>query len=714
MRCASCAKLSTDDFIFGGSRPLHASVPALKASAEAGCDLCALFWTACAQSQGEKGVANLLLGLSFDGEAVADASVWIEGELFPSVDRGLMKGSTKEGPNHLRVTLGTEPAKAFRSRAAQLFSETWTTVDMNPTLYLDLARKWMSNCQTKHRFCSTPFFGNVARSEMPTRLIDVGDPLAAASSPPRLVITHASKLQAPYLALSYCWGQSAQSTTWLLDSNLDDLCARIDEARLPRTHKDTFRLARELGFRYVWIDALCIIQGNAADWEHESRRMTLVYGNAALTVIAGRAADVREGFLANRLRPAAGPCAIPFRDERGMLPKGGGGGETGTGMGGELWVALPRKTEEGPVSERGWCLQEALLSPRALVFGTEQLHFRCQELHVWEGGTKARSPFSQIRNPQDARYSGTPPGSDSPAPLTRGGPEWEEEADLRRRMLIYWYKEIVPFYNERKFTNQDDVFAAISGLAQVVGAKIRSRYLAGLWEVDMIRGLLWQPLHVYSSPRPMCERRVTTITTQPQGDGSVHTQTVPVQVPSWSWAKVEGYVIMGTGNTREADYHESAWQVRPKSPGQWTRDPVCHAAVMHIPSCELELFGRPRPVKCTPYYPQDKNVNLSTAYTTKSTRRKMARVRLMPMLADEIDQAVVANCDLGDLNRVVASAWFDVAEERVDNCWCLPITKKKGLILFRNEQGKFRRVGTMDIADLAWMTSAQEAEVCLI
>lgn len=75
MRCASCAKLSTDDFIFGGSRPLHASVPALKASAEAGCDLCALFWTACAQSQGEKGVANLLLGLSFDGEAVADASV---------------------------------------------------------------------------------------------------------------------------------------------------------------------------------------------------------------------------------------------------------------------------------------------------------------------------------------------------------------------------------------------------------------------------------------------------------------------------------------------------------------------------------------------------------------------------------------------------------------------------------------------------------------
>lgn len=31
-----------------------------------------------------------------------------------------MKGSTKEGPNHLRVTLGTEPEKAFSTSLCSL------------------------------------------------------------------------------------------------------------------------------------------------------------------------------------------------------------------------------------------------------------------------------------------------------------------------------------------------------------------------------------------------------------------------------------------------------------------------------------------------------------------------------------------------------------------------------------------------------------------
>lgn len=30
-------------------------------------------------------------------------------------------------------------------------------------------------------------------------------------------------------------------------------------------------LARALGIRYVWIDALCIVQGDPADWERESK-----------------------------------------------------------------------------------------------------------------------------------------------------------------------------------------------------------------------------------------------------------------------------------------------------------------------------------------------------------------------------------------------------------------------------------------------------------
>lgn len=55
-----------------------------------------------------------------------------------------------------------------------------------------------------------------------------------------------------------------------------------------------------------------------------------------------------------------------------------------------------------------------------------------------------------------------------------------------------------------------------------------------------------------------------------------------------------------------------------------------------------------------------------------------------------------------------------MAGERVGSCWCLPLTKKKGLILLQGDQGKFRRVGTMDVGDLAWFMASEEKEVCLI
>lgn len=46
------------------------------------------------------------------------------------------------------------------------------------------------------------------------------------------------------------------------------------------------------------------------------------------------------------------------------------------------------------------------------------------------------------------------------------------------------------------------------------------------------------------------------------------------------------------------------------------------------------------------------------------------------------DEIVVAP---GEANHTVARAWFDVAEERVSNCWCIPLTKKAGLLLLRDE-----------------------------
>ncbi|KAI8946187.1 hypothetical protein F4801DRAFT_565610 [Xylaria longipes] len=125
----------------------------------------------------------------------------------------------------------------------------------------------MNECQTRHKLCSLSFFNSGPRAELPTRLIDISSKSQDKKPIIRLITTRTLEIRAPYVALSYCWGKSMQSSSCLRESNLQDLHSCIDEKELPKTHRDTFQLARDLGFRYVWIDALCIVQGNSEDWE---------------------------------------------------------------------------------------------------------------------------------------------------------------------------------------------------------------------------------------------------------------------------------------------------------------------------------------------------------------------------------------------------------------------------------------------------------------
>ncbi|GAP82945.2 putative heterokaryon incompatibility protein [Rosellinia necatrix] len=347
---------------------------------------------------------------------------------------------------------------------------------------------------------------------MPMRLIEIGEVKDKTSA--RLVITRSLQIQAPYLALSYCWGTAVKSTVFLQNDNLENLQLGIDEERLPKSYTDTFQLARDLGYRYIWIDALCIIQDDREDWVYESRRMAQIYGNAALTIIAGRAAGCEEGFLENKLRHIVGPCAIPFYDEE---TKKQFAAMDKTGEMGHIWVSLPRLCDDGPVSKRGWCYQEAVLSSRALVFGVEQLHFRCQELEISEDGRVGRPPPFRLRNSSVSKHAIASSDLKPSEPLNKGqGVNAASNEELTRQWLILWYDSVMA-YSARYLTDPADVFAAISGIAQIAKAKIRSRYLGGLWEADMVRGLLWKPLQV-KTRFPPARRRQVAVSRQLQDD----------------------------------------------------------------------------------------------------------------------------------------------------------------------------------------------------
>ena len=66
---------------------------------------------------------------------------------------------------------------------------------------------------------------------------------------------------------------------------------------IPKTFQDAIIVTHFLGFQYLWIDSLCIIQDDLNDWAEESAKMSTIYADATLTIAASAAPDDTHGFL---------------------------------------------------------------------------------------------------------------------------------------------------------------------------------------------------------------------------------------------------------------------------------------------------------------------------------------------------------------------------------------------------------------------------------
>lgn len=60
----------------------------------------------------------------------------------------------------------------------------------------------------------------------------------------------------------------------------------LAQVELPNTIKDAIIFVRTLGERYLWIDALCIVQDDSVQIEHHIPRMDIIYRNAFANIIA--------------------------------------------------------------------------------------------------------------------------------------------------------------------------------------------------------------------------------------------------------------------------------------------------------------------------------------------------------------------------------------------------------------------------------------------
>ncbi|OCK81956.1 HET-domain-containing protein, partial [Lepidopterella palustris CBS 459.81] len=169
---------------------------------------------------------------------------------------------------------------------------------------------------------------------LPTRVLDLG------GETPSLNIYESRNELGRYGCLSHCWGSSQPVITE--SSNLDRHKERVEWSALPKTFQDAISFARYLQIRFLWIDSLCIIQDNEADWQRESAKMASIYQNAYVVLAATRSSN------------ADGGCFSKTHTEY-------------------------QAHEQFPLLTRAWTYQELLLGARIVHFAEHELVWECQE-----------------------------------------------------------------------------------------------------------------------------------------------------------------------------------------------------------------------------------------------------------------------------------------------------------------------------------------------
>ena len=233
--------------------------------------------------------------------------------------------------------------------------------------YFELLRRWLEDCDEKHAEC---YPENLARgpTRVPTRLIDVGE--GKYSRTVRLHEIGARKAdkseELRYIALSHPWGDENYHNHFCTTSKniVDRVETGILVTELPDTFKHAVKVTRELGVRYLWIDSLCIIQGNDGDFEEEAKRMETVFSSAYCVIASSRATGTSDGFLKDR------PDRKFIRFE---------GSSENPFYICEAIDHFRHDVIEGALNRRGWVLQERALARRTIYFTEEQTYWECGE-----------------------------------------------------------------------------------------------------------------------------------------------------------------------------------------------------------------------------------------------------------------------------------------------------------------------------------------------
>ena len=457
--------------------PHYDNIEALEKSALEGCHLCSLL-------------------------ASPDPTTSIVSPLEKSKPYSLRVKCTQsyDGPGRLEMEVPGYPVKTtYISYDGPLFkiqgSLRYRRTDADEVL--ELAKSWLDTCTNDHENCR---HSSLRDDFVPTRLLKIrtnGRFLLSVQI--CLSNTEDFKPRTPYLALSHCWG--ATSVLQLTTATSATFPRDVPLSSLPQTFSDAALITARLGYEYLWIDSLCIIQDSpdGDDWTREAATMGNVYSGAALTIAALGAAKSDDGCFVTRNPLAFTPCLLRDGEGRDCV-----------------WAEnqrVQRPDSEGemrsPLHRRAWVVQERALALRTLHFGSDMVFWECVEGTASEERPVMKSTvYGQFGERSDNLTLAWQMGLKTALHTIK---EFCQSGDWADWECFWW--RMVREYTSGKLTFDRDKWTAFSGLAKVVEQHTRTRLYHGLWESNIFDELLWRV------PKP--GRRVNFDT------------------PSWSWLSID-------------------------------------------------------------------------------------------------------------------------------------------------------------------------------
>lgn len=349
-------------------------------------------------------------------------------------------------PRTRRILIYSEP-QAFKDGYIALLNESapykeyfGRRLKSHDLLDAKVLKSWIRTCEEEHgdECQSSLVHHDLMRSPKNVlRAVDVENMCVT-------VIPHDHR----FIALSYLWGRNFEQL-FTTSENLARLSVKgaLNKETLPQTIKDTIRLTKMLGERYLWTDSLALIHDTGFQYHDD-----WIYARAHLTVVAGSGKDANAGLPGVRKGS---------RTWHQVIEEVAPGTKLMVSHLAEDYIATSQW------DSRAWTFQERMLSRRCLLFVNGRVYFQCR-----------RATFCE----------------DMEMPFPNG---WSlDSIDMPTRIFrekpFVQFTSAVELYTRRDLTNPVDILDAFGGVEQVLEKRLNITIYYGMFEQMMDSSLIWE------------------------------------------------------------------------------------------------------------------------------------------------------------------------------------------------------------------------------